>query len=113
MQDMQAYKNDRRISIRHSIKISITFRPFISKDSICVSNGVMINFSKDGAAIKTLDKYPAGTILIFRIVGCHITPSSTAEKITPRSIGLSEVMWCKELFNESLIGYGMGIKYLD
>ncbi|WP_372683528.1 hypothetical protein [Desulfosarcina sp.] len=105
-------KEIERAAPRNATEAAITCRPFSSTCEICVSDGVMRNFSSQGSYIETSHKFESGTILIMRIVLYPSIPSFVADQERPRSICLAEVKWWHRLAGEKATRYGIGLRYL-
>lgn len=105
-------KEIERAAPRNMTEAAITCRPFTSTCAICVSDGVMRNFSSQGSYIETSHKFEAGTILIVRMVLYPPMPPSIADEVRPRSICLAEVKWWHRLVGEKAARYGIGLRYL-
>jgi hypothetical protein len=103
----------RRTASRNLTEATITCRPYASTFNICVSDGVMRNFSSEGSYVETSHEYKSGTILIMRMLRYPQIPSSVADEEKPRSICLAEVRWQKKLTDENTIRFGMGLRYLN
>ena len=103
----------KRSSPRISTDVIITCRPYSSRSAFDAIDGVMANFSRQGAYIETPHAFKSGTILILRVVCYPNILSSMSEVQQPRSICLVEVKWLQKLADENAIRYGMGLRYLD
>lgn len=98
--------------LRNFIEAAIICQPYVSGGSVCESNGVMRDFSSEGCYIETSYKFNIGTILIVRIVSFSTIAPSLTDKAQPRSIGLAEVKWRKELVDDNAFRFGIGLRYL-
>jgi hypothetical protein len=105
-------KSNKRFASRNPTEAVINCRPFTSKGTFGVSDGVMHNYSSHGAYVETAHNYGPGTILILRTVRYPAVPSSEAVQSLPRSICLAEVKWRQDLADENDNRYGLGLKYL-
>lgn len=103
---------NKRTAPRNPTEADITCRPFDSRGTIDVSDGIMRNFSSQGCYVETSHKYKSGTIVIVRILCYPSIPSCMAGTEHPRSISLAEVKWQQELVDENAIQYGISLRYL-
>jgi hypothetical protein len=113
MQHKMEEKEIARVSSRNSIETAITCRPYLSTGAICASDGIMRNFSIQGAYIETSHNYQFGTILIMQIMCYPRMGECMGDGDWPPSICLAEVKWRQELIDENSVRYGMGLRYLD
>jgi hypothetical protein len=112
MQEILKKKEIERVAPRNATEAAITCRPFASTCAICASDGVMRNFSSQGAYIEVLHKFESGTILILRMVLYPPMPSFIADDERPRSICLAEVKWWQRVADKNVSRYGIGLRYL-
>jgi len=113
MEDTLEKKIVERVALRSLTEAAITCRLFSSVGTTRSSDGVMHNFSSQGAYIETAGNYRTGTILIVQMVGNPHLSASMVDEFRPRSICLAEVRWHQQLVDENAVRYGMGLKYLD
>ena len=113
MEDTLERKIIERGALRSLTEAAIKCRPFASSGTTRSSDGVMHNFSSQGAYIETAGNYRNGTILIVRMIYYPYISASMVDAFRPRSICLAEVRWQQQLVDENAVRYGMGLKYLD
>ena len=106
-------QHDLRAVDRVATEVAVVCRPYASTGNVRSAQGVLRNYSSQGAYIETDLKCKSGAILIVRIVGCLPVPSYADENEKPRSICLGEIKWQRDLMNEKNRRFGMGLRYLD
>ena len=106
-------ENKKRIFLRDPIEADILCRPLITGSTGQITQGLMRNYSCQGAYIESNRKYRPGTILIIRIVNFPVMPAQKKKETEPRSFGLAEVKWHSELIEEKDTRYGIGLRYLS
>jgi hypothetical protein len=112
MQKMTQKKDRRLVASRNPTQAAITCRPFTSGGATPAVDGVMRNFSEEGSYIEISHNYNPGTILHLRMVCYPPISFLVVSGEQPRSICLAEVRWRKELVDDDIIQYGLGLKYL-
>jgi hypothetical protein len=108
----QQKKEISRASLRNATEAAVVCSPFTSNRTTHTTCAVIRNFSKEGSYIETSCKFKSGTILHLRMVDFPSLPPSLKTEDLPRSIFLAEVKWWKELVDEGIMHYGLGLKYL-
>jgi len=105
-------KIKKRTEPRSSTNAVVICQPFAS-GATRISDGVIHNFSNDGAYIETPCEFKLGAILHLRVVHYPPMPLFLGAEELPRPNCLVEVKWRRELVDEDTTHYGLGLRYLD
>lgn len=101
-----------RSAPRNPTAMAVSCRPYVSSGDVRAADGVMHNFSAEGALIETTRSFNPGTILIVRMLVFSSEKSDSPEEACPRSIGLAEVKWHHAVDTDEGPRHAMGIRYL-
>lgn len=102
-----------RVSPRNRTEAAVACQLYASHGGTQKIDGVMRNFSNNGAYIEINVPVPVGTLLIVRIVRYPSLSIGDDKEIMPRSMGLAEVRWNREAQDAQPPCYGVGLKYID
>jgi hypothetical protein len=105
--------NEKRAFSRIYVKTEVTCRSFAGRIDVRTSDGILRNFSADGAYIESSDPYVPGSIIVLNMIHFPSLPLYLTEEISPRSSCLAEVRWKQELTDFEVFRYGVGLRYLD
>ena len=103
----------RRAAPRRPTDAAVICRPYVSGAAGQCVDGIMRNFSRQGAYVELSGRYECGTILVVRILDCPWTASALGDCDQPRTICLVEVKWCRQLEAKDPHRCGIGLRYLD
>jgi len=102
-----------RVAPRNSTSVAVHCRPYVSSGNVRAADGIMQNFSTDGACIETTCPFKPGTILIVRMLRYPSEGIDSAGNDWPRTMGLAEVKWYQAHETDDGVRHAMGIRYLD
>ena len=106
-------ENGKRSTLRTPTEAAVTCRRYTSNGAERSTEGVMRNFSSDGAYIETARPFKSGTTLLMRMLRYPPTLPDASGDDRPRSICLAEVKWQQTLVDDDTVRYGMGVRYLE
>jgi hypothetical protein len=106
-------KNWTRLVQRAPTFTLVRCRPYAMNGALHTSDGVILNYSRNGMYIETSSIFTPGTILMIRKTGkAPLLSPLEAQKTHPASLSLAEVKWITELVEENSIRFGMGLAFV-
>lgn len=101
-----------RAEPRNPVSIAVNCRPYVSRANVRTADGVMQNYSIDGACIEAACPFRPGTILVVRMLCYPSEGIDDAAGDWPRSMGLAEVRWHQARETKYGMRHVMGLRYL-
>lgn len=103
---------DKRQDNRSGVAVSIDCKPFSLVYETDLSEGILRNYSDEGAYVELPRPYNKGNILMMRLL--EESPASLDEEVgTCRPLSLAEVKWVRHIEDVGPPRYGIGLKMLS
>lgn len=103
---------DKRQDNRSGVAVSIDCQPFSLVYETYQSEGILRNYSDEGAYVELPRSYYKGNILMMRLLEESPTPLDDAAG-TCRPMSLAEVKWVRHIEGVGPPRYGIGLKMLS
>lgn len=103
---------DNRQDNRRGVAVSIDCQPFSLVYETHQSEGVLYNYSDEGAYVELPRPYNKGNILMMRLLEAS-RASLDEEASACRPMGLAEVKWVRHIEGAGPRRYGIGLKMLS
>lgn len=103
---------DKRQDNRSGVAVSIDCQPFSLVYETDQNEGILRNYSDEGAYVELPRSYHKGNILLMRLL--EESPTVLDEEVgTCRSMSLAEVKWVRPIEGVGPPRYGIGLKMLS
>jgi hypothetical protein len=103
---------EKRQDNRSGVAVSIDCQPFSLVYETHQSEGILRNYSEEGAYVELPRPYNKGNILMMRLL--EESPSVLDDEVgTCRSLSLAEVKWVRHIEGVGPPRYGIGLKMLS
>mgnify|MGYP001821763541 CR=1 FL=1 len=103
---------DNRQDIRSGVAVSIDCQPFSLVYETHQSEGILRNYSDEGAYVELSRPYHKGNIVMMRLLEESPAPLDE-EAAACRPMGLAEVKWVRHIEGVGPQRYGIGLKMLS